>query len=492
MNILSELNTDAAYRVTPEQAESLSQQEQRFFAEYCYLEIIPQYNSIKKDYGLEVLYSAKMIGADKAFPFFKGVDDPATDSEGYALGQDWPFNLPLHPAVDEMYKTKEDKVYYETVTSTVNGVEYLFGYTPIMRDGDIRCHICCSYVMTARIVRDLRAIEWVNIFIMIAASGLLLLLLYSTVLKNLSFVQRTVREYCATKDSRAVVDSLKQVTTMNEVGQLAEDFSEMAVELDRYTGEMVQLTAERERIGTELSLATSIQTGMLPNLFPAFPDRTEFDIYASMDPAKEVGGDFYDFFLIDDDHLALVIADVSGKGVPASLFMMSTKILINDHALMGGTPAEILRRVNGLVCANNEADMFVTVWLGILELSTGKLTAANVGHEYPMLKTDGKFEILKDKHGMPIGAFEMSKYRDYELTLKKGDKLFVYTDGVAEAADADNQFFGAERTLEVLNAAPDASPKEMLTNVRQAVDRFVKDAPQFDDLTMLGLTYFGK
>ena len=272
--------------------------------------------------------------------------------------------------------------------------------------------------LNARIVRDLRAIEWVNIFIMIAASGLLLLLLYSTVLKNLSFVQRTVREYCATKDSRAVVDSLKQVTTMNEVGQLTEDFSEMAVELDRYTGEMVQLTAERERIGTELSLATSIQTGMLPNLFPAFPDRTEFDIYASMDPAKEVGGDFYDFFLIDDDHLALVIADVSGKGVPASLFMMSTKILINDHALMGGTPAEILRRVNGLVCANNEADMFVTVWLGILELSTGKLTAANAGHEYPMLKTDGKFEILKDKHGMPIGAFEMSKYRDYELTLK--------------------------------------------------------------------------
>jgi len=243
---------------------------------------------------------------------------------------------------------------------------------------------------------------------------------------------------------------------------------------------------------TELNMATEIQTSMLPSTFPAFPDRSEFDIYASMDPAKEVGGDFYDFFLIDDDHLATVIADVSGKGVPAALFMMSSKILLNDHATIGGSPAQILERVNKLVYANNKAHMFVTVWLGILEISTGKLTSASAGHEYPMINVNGKYELLKDKHGLAIGAMPNSKYKDTEITLKKGDSVFVYTDGVAEATDANNELFGTDRTLEALNAIrAGVSQKEILAGVRSAVDAFVKEAPQFDDLTMLGLKYFG-
>ena len=240
---------------------------------------------------------------------------------------------------------------------------------------------------------------------------------------------------------------------------------------------------------TELNMATEIQTGSLPTIFP---DRPEFDLYASMDPAKEVGGDFYDFFQIDDDHLAIVIADVSGKGVPAALFMMSSKIYINDHATIGGTPAEILGRVNKLVCANNNAHMFVTVWLGILEISTGKLTSASAGHEYPMVNLNGKYEILKDKHGLAIGAMDIAKYKNTEIQLKKGDSIFVYTDGVAEATDANNELFGTDRTVEALNAVPKgASQKEVLAGVRAAVDAFVKEAPQFDDLTMVGLKYNG-
>ena len=243
---------------------------------------------------------------------------------------------------------------------------------------------------------------------------------------------------------------------------------------------------------TELNMATEIQASMLPSIFPPFPDRQEFDIYASMDPAKEVGGDFYDFFMIDDDHLAVVIADVSGKGIPAALFMMSSKILINDHALTGGSPAEILGRVNKQVCSNNEADMFVTVWLGILEISTGKLTTASAGHEYPMINTNGKYELLKDKHGLAVGAMEMSRYKNTEIQLKKGDSIFVYTDGVAEATNANNELFGTERTVNALNAVPEgASQQEVLTGVRAAVDAFVKEAPQFDDLTMVGIKYNG-
>ena len=240
-----------------------------------------------------------------------------------------------------------------------------------------------------------------------------------------------------------------------------------------------------EATEADLRVGTEIQTGSLPT---DFPDRPEFEIFASMDPAKEVGGDFYDFFMIDDDHLAIVIADVSGKGVPAALFMMSSKIYINDHAMIGGTPAEILERVNKLVCANNKAHMFVTVWLGILEISTGKLTTASAGHEYPMININGKYEMLKDKHGLAIGAMDIAKYKNTEIQLKKGDSIFVYTDGVAEATDANNELFGTDRTVEALNAIPKgASQKEVLAGVRVAVDAFVKEAPQFDDLTMVGL-----
>ncbi len=250
--------------------------------------------------------------------------------------------------------------------------------------------------------------------------------------------------------------------------------------------------AEKERISNELSLAARIQTDMLPNEFPAFPDRTDFDIYATMNPAKEVGGDFYDFFLVDDDHLCMVMADVSGKGVPAALFMMASKIILANNAMMRKSPAKILTDTNAAICAHNREEMFVTVWLGILELSTGKLTAANAGHEYPVLKQpDGKFELIKDRHGLVIGGMEGVKYREYELQIRPGAKLFQYTDGVPEATDAGNSLFGTERMLAALNKEPDAAPEKILENVRTAVDGFVKEAEQFDDLTMLCIEYRG-
>ena len=227
---------------------------------------------------------------------------------------------------------------------------------------------------------------------------------------------------------------------------------------------------------------------MLPNIFPPFPDKPDFDIYASMSPAKEVGGDFYDFFFVDHDHLAIVMADVSGKGVPAALFMMMSKILINNFAMMGGSPKEVLEKTNEMICQNNEEEMFVTVWFGILEISTGKITAANAGHEYPIVKQpDGKFELFKDKHGFVIGGMNGMRYKEYEFEIKKGGKLFLYTDGVPEATNANNELFGTDRMLEVLNKDPEIQPAQMLGEMRKAVDEFVGEAPQFDDLTMLGL-----
>ena len=253
-----------------------------------------------------------------------------------------------------------------------------------------------------------------------------------------------------------------------------------------------QEAVEKERIQTELSTATLIQTSMLPHIFPPFPDRDEFDIYACMNPAREVGGDFYDFFLIDEDHLCLVIADVSGKGIPAALFMMASKIILQSCAMLGHSVTEILEKTNETICSNNQAEMFVTVWVGILEISTGKLTAANAGHEYPMIRNgNGDFEILKDKHGFVIGAMEEVKYKEYELQLEPGSKVFVYTDGVPEAENAQHQMFGMQRLKDALNKDPDASPEQLLGNVKNAVDEFAAEAEQFDDLTMLCIEYKG-
>ena len=277
-----------------------------------------------------------------------------------------------------------------------------------------------------------------------------------------------------------------------ELRMLSDNVKSLADSVAVYMTNLQAATAEKERIGTELSLAARIQASMLPSVFPAFPDRTEFDIYASMDPAKEVGGDFYDFFLVDDDHLCMVMADVSGKGVPASLFMMASKIILQSVAMLGRSPAEILTKTNEAICSKNEAQMFITVWLGILEISTGRLTAANAGHEYPVFKKpDGRFELFKDKHGFILGGMDGMVYREYELQLEPGSKLFLYTDGVPEATGAGNVLFGKERMLAALNEEPDGTPEQLLKNVRRSVDAFVKDAEQFDDLTMLCLEYRG-
>ena len=243
----------------------------------------------------------------------------------------------------------------------------------------------------------------------------------------------------------------------------------------------------------ELNTAAGIQAASLPGVFPAFPGRTDFDVCASMDPAREVGGDFYDYYLLDDDHLCLLIADVSGKGIPAALFMMSAKIMLQTYAQAERSPAAILRKTNDRICANNKEDMFVTVWLGILDLRTGLLTAANAGHEYPVIHRKGRpFELLKDEHGFVIGGLEDMDYTEYEIRLEAGDELFLYTDGVPEANNPARALYGTENMLNALNRSKAKNLRGLLDAVRQDVDHFVGDAEQFDDLTMMCLRYSGK
>lgn len=304
----------------------------------------------------------------------------------------------------------------------------------------------------------------------------------------LVLIRDNVRNY--SQGTSMEKDLLDKINTKDELQYLAESVVNMEKEIDSYIDNIRNITAEKERINTELSLATKIQFSLLPHDFPPFPDRNEFDIYATMEPAKEVGGDFYDFFLIDDDHLGLVMADVSGKGIPAALFMMISKTILQSCAMLGKGAAETLNKTNEAICSNNQTEMFVTVWFGILEISTGKITCANAGHEYPVIKrADGDFELYKDKHGFVIGGMDGTKYKEYTLELKRGDKLFVYTDGVPEATDADNKMFGTDRMIDALNTVKDTSAKEILAGVRSEVSAFVQDAEQFDDLTMLCLEY---
>ena len=282
------------------------------------------------------------------------------------------------------------------------------------------------------------------------------------------------------------------IHTQDELEELANSFGKMNADLRDYLKKLESVTAEKERIGTELNIATQIQADMLPCIFPPYPDRKEFDLYASMTPAKEVGGDFYDFFLIDDDHLALVMADVSGKGVPAALFMVIAKTLIKNRAQMGGTPAEILSYVNERLCENNKLQYFVTVWLAIVELSTGKGMAANAGHEHPALRrAGGEFELVIYKHSPGVAMLDGVPFKEHSFELHPGDTVFVYTDGVPEATDKDNVLFDNDRMLAALNQDPDADPETLLQTVRKEVDAFVGDAPQFDDLTMLAFRYHG-
>ncbi|MCM1049453.1 MAG: SpoIIE family protein phosphatase [Clostridiales bacterium] len=245
---------------------------------------------------------------------------------------------------------------------------------------------------------------------------------------------------------------------------------------------------ERQRTAAELDVATRIQTSMLPCIFPAFPERQEFDIYASMTPAKEVGGDFYDFFLVDETRLAIVIADVSGKGVPAALFMMVAKNLLNNAAQAGLSPDKALEKVNNQLCENNDAEMFVTCFMGIADIKEGKLFFANAGHNPPLLRHNGgKFEFLKFKPGFVLGEFGNLHYRIGETDFVPGDEIFLYTDGVTEATNARQQMYGNERLLTVLNCSKGKAAKELCTDVKADVDGFVGDAPQFDDMTMLHL-----
>ena len=399
---------------------------------------------------------------------------------------------------NEEYEDKYEAIYnkekpYETIyryKPTDGSLPHITTLVPVKdSSGDVSAILCIQRPMS--VLAEARTPYLVTILISTCVLAVMFAIFAGAYLRN-QFVlpiRRVSGEAARFAKDNTKGAELDDVSKIEEIYDLAVSVDKMETDMLKYIENLTKVTAENERIETELTLASSIQENSVPNEFPAFPGRSDFDIYASMTPAKEVGGDFYNFFLIDDDHLAVIIGDVSGKGVPAALFMMVTNILTSYRTRTGGDPSEILSFVNNDLCEHNKLDMFVTLWLGILELSSGKLTYANAGHEDPVIykKAEGRFELNVNKHGFVAGGMPGMKYTDFEVTLDHGDRLFIYTDGVPEATNGDNKLFGLERMVGVLNENTKESLDGLLAKIHESVNAFVGSAPQFDDLTMLCL-----
>ena len=318
---------------------------------------------------------------------------------------------------------------------------------------------------------------FMEILIFAALFTLIYFLIKKVIIDNLRKINGTLAEI-TDGNLNVTVD----VRTNEEFASLSDDINQTVSTLKRYIADAAA------RIDKELEFAKEIQYSALPSVFPPYPNRKDFEIYAHMITAKEVGGDFYDFYMLGDSTLAFMIADVSGKGIPAAMFMMQAKTIIKDLAESGLELSEVFATANKKLCENNDAGMFVTAWMGILDLKTGRLKFVNAGHNPPLVRqADGEFAYLKARSGMVLAGMDGIKYRQNELQLTPGDQIFLYTDGVTEATDKNNQLYGEERLLETVNRNIVMDTRKLCEAVKSDVDQFVGEAPQFDDITMLSV-----
>ena len=470
----------------------MTEEDRKLYAEIAYSWLTDRIDQIKNVHDVDYLfvvmteepYDEQFFVLSGAYPgAVRGTDY----EEVYTLGVTSTVGQSQQKAMENAIKNRNH---------LADAGNYLDFYSFLDRAGGIPILVGLTYDLTSineQIKSETRNDTAAAVLGQLGLSVICMLMVYFLALRPLKTVQANIRRYRETKDGLAVKADLSRVNSKNEIGELTKDIIELTEEIDNYVDEIETITSEKQRIESELDMARRIQLSMMPNLFPPFPERKEFYLHAYVDPAREVGGDFYDYFFIDDDHLCLVIADVSGKGVPAALFMMAAKIILKSSAMQGKSPAEILTATNRAICENNPQDMFVTVWLGVLELSTGNLTAVNAGHEYPAVKrADGRFEVIKTKHNLFIGGMDDVTYKEYELNLKPGDKIFVYTDGLPEATDSAGEMLGMDRMTDALNEYLDEKPRPLIEGMRESVNKFVKDAEQFDDITMMCLEYAGK
>ena len=478
------------YSYTDEQLDSLSEEDQLALGTHLYNMTYSMFMHTSFNYQYESAYVIDISEENRGFVFLI-TDVSKIDN---SLGSYMDYDKNEHPAVSAFMSGDYEPFEFEiSNVDLLSGQRSYIGYVPLKSDGEVKYAICISYNWTSFsniLISSLATMLLIGLIIGLLTANLLMIFVYNIAIKPLKRASDTVNEYSVNKDSVLLANKLRAIKSKNEVEVLTDEIAKMVEEIDNYNKEITTLATEKERVKAELEFAAKIQSSMLSKNFPVSP---VYELSALMDPAKEVGGDFYDFFMIDYNHLGLVIADVSGKGVPASLFMAMSKMNIRNFAGPGITPAETLKAANDAIVADNENKMFVTVWFGIVELSSGHVCAANAGHEYPVIRrADGEFEVFKDKHSLVLGAINALKTHDYEFDLGQGDILFVYTDGAPEANDKDNNMFGMDRLVESLNKCKDESPSDIISSVHSSIDEFVGAADQFDDLTMMCFKYKGR
>lgn len=390
----------------------------------------------------------------------------------------------------------EDLKQGETVIteSLVDGKWQMTVIVPIKNNaGKILCYISAGIPMETIRTMGIRYLARLSALVIGITAVLTVLAVWSIrvgIVDPVVYVTNTAREFSENADiSDKRIRELKEYSSGDEIEELCHMIAGMKQEIIDYMEELKRETAEKERQESELSMAKSIQEAMLP---VDFPNRDELEVYAGMCPARNVGGDFYDFYYLDDDHLVLTIADVSGKGMPAALFMAISKALLKNTMITFRSTAKTLEVTNDLLMDNNSVEMFVTVWIAILEISTGKMACTSAGHEFPaVMHAGGSFELLKDRHCLALAAMAGISYTSYELELTAGDRLFLYTDGVPEATSENGELFGLDRLTDALNKSKEARPGQLSDAVRKDIDLFVGKAPQFDDITMMVLDYHG-
>ena len=505
------------HELSSEEVRALPEEDQKLIAEVAYSRLLTRVNEIKRNLACDYL-SLSVVGTDASdHPYetqcflMSGADPGAVRGTNY--GEVYTLGVTtsvakgntaecMRAAVKAASEEQPDsrKVSGEGLAGSGNYVDY---YECVSVFGDKACLAGATYnvkYLFSQIRIDALKSLLLSTICQLVLLGIVMRWISLFMIQPLEKVLGSIRGYTETRDSAAVEREMSAVLSgrnavavrENEVGQLVEDFTALTREIDTYVEEIRTVTSQQARYRTELSIAAQIQEQVLPKDFPSASGKCKFDLYASMTPAREVGGDFYDFFFIDEEHLALVIGDVSDKGVPAALFMMSAKTLIGNMARMEESPAQILYHVNERLCENNEAGYFVTIWFALIDLTTGEGVAANAGHEYPAVcRAGGSYELIRDKHSMAVGTLPGIKFREHAFHMDPGDQLFVYTDGVPEAINKENEQFGTDRMLEVLNRNRDATSEVLLVRMKEEIDAFAGDVPQFDDTTMLCFQYKG-
>ena len=506
-------NIDLRYCKTSE-IEAFPREDQKLYAEVVYSQIIFRINEIKRNFGCTYLFCAVTDTDEGPHPYetmlylFSGADIDSV--RGQAYGQ--VYTLGVRKAIAEEVNQREilkqavanegkDAIYGEPYENAGSFIDY-YTYMTRLDHRAVLVGVSFDYGHT------IESIFWSGMIYTLCfiALGWLLLnlaMLFVTgfLLNPMRKVLAIIRDYTLTKNSEKtekIVNALLSGKTgiairNNEVGQLADDFISLTHEMDAYTTQIKEVVAAQERMAFELETAAVIQQRMLPEGFPRFTDHPEVSLCASMVPAKEVGGDFYDYFFTDDTHLMLVMADVSDKGVPAALFAAEAKTLIRSRAQLGENPEQILYHVNNQLSAGNDKGFFVTVWLAMLNLETGEGVAVNAGHEHPCLcRKGGHVTLVKYKHSPALGLMAALSYPQHDFRLYSGDRLLVYTDGVPEAQNEALEMFGTDRMLDVLRANQHKATAELLAALTKAIDDFTGDASRFDDTTMMCLSYEGK